>query len=413
MTETTSTTERQGGHYETEVTYEVIESGVSRRRVLAIILVVLMVLLATAGVFLWRNAKPAGAPVGAAEDGMEWIRSIYAWGDTPAELLQAPVDAAVAPDGTIWTVSGKTTLVGFGPDGALRRLVAFERGEEQGQVVSIEGMDIGDDGTIYLADFGQNSIHVVSPDGEITESFGVQLPVEVAVRGGRLAVAASNGIAVLTTDGELVSQWASRGNAADQVDIPHGIVWVDDETILVSDTHNRRIKAYSADGRLLYIAPEAMDVAPDVTLDPMQSEETSLTPYQLPSSMTLDSAGRVVLVDPFVFSIMAVDPANGELTDTWGDFGAVDGAFAYPTGIDYDAERDYFVVADTANNRLQIIGLPGSGGAALAGVRRALDGPVWLCSIPFILLLIALVLWVSKRRRKTQEVDVEAGTQEV
>lgn len=399
----------QGGHYETEVTYEVVESGVSRRRVLAVVLVILMLLLSVAGVFVWNLSKPKGAPSVAESNGMRWVRSIYGWGDTSADLLQGPVDAAVAPNGTIWTVSGKTTLVGFNPDGTLERLVPFERGEEDGQVISIEGMDVGEDGTIYLADFGRNAVHEVTPQGEMTLSILVEQPSEVAVRGDRIAVAAAQGIAVFTTDGELVAQWGSRGNAADQVDIPHGIAWADDDTILVSDTHNRRVKAYFPDGRLKYVAPEAMEVAPDAGVNAgMESTEDTMTPYQLPSGMTVDGAGRVLLVDPFVFAIMAVDPATGALTDAWGDFGAADGTFAYPTGISYDAVRDYFVVADTANNRLQIVELPGSGGSALAGARRALDGPVWLCAIPLILLLIALVLWISKRRRRDEETELDA-----
>lgn len=414
--ERTSAPTPEGGHFETEVTYEVIESGPSRRRILAAILVILMILLAVAGVFVWNISRPAGAPTETAAGGMSWVRSIYGWGDLPNELLQAPVDTAVAPNGTIWTVSAKTTLVGFNPDGTLDRLVAFERGDEEGKVVSIEGMDVGDDGTIYLADFGRNAVHAVSPQGEMELSILVQQPSEVAVRGDRIAVAAAQGIAVFTTDGELVAKWGSRGNAADQVDIPHGIVWVDDETILVADTHNRRVKAYFPDGRLKYIAPAAMEVAPDAGISSgMDSIEDTSTPYQLPSGMTLDGSGRVLLVDPFVFAIMAVDPADGALTEIWGDFGATDGTFAYPTGIDYDAERDYFVVADTANNRLQILELPGSGGSALSGATRALDGPVWLCAIPLILLLIAIILWLSKRRRTGDEVETESeesGTQE-
>lgn len=410
MTETSISPERQGGHYEEEVTYEVIESGGSKRRILAIILVILMLLLITATVFVVNAGKPAGAPTGASDNGMNWVRSIYGWGELPTELLQTPVDAAVAPNGTIWTVSGKTTLVGFNPDGSLERLVSFPRGAEDGQVVSIEGMDVGDDGTIYLADFGRNAVHVVSPQGEMTLSIRIEAPSEVAVRGDRIAVAAASGIAIVTREGDLVAQWGSRGNAADQVDIPHGIVWVDDDTLLVSDTHNRRIKAYSADGRLKYVAPSAMEVAPDAGVrSAMDSGETTMTPYQLPSGMTLDAAGRVLLVDPFVFSIMGVNAEDGELIDTWGDFGAKDGTFAYPTGLDYDAARDYFVVADTANNRLQILELPGSGGNALARARRVLDGPVWLCSIPLLLLVAAFVLWISKRRNKRQETQAQGA----
>lgn len=406
----TNTPAPEGGHYETEVTYEVIEGGGNRRRLLAIILVILVLLLIGASYLVWSMTRPAGAPSAEQTDGLRWVRSIYAWGDKPENLLTGPVDAAVAPDGTIWTVSGKTTLVGFKPDGTLEKLVPFERGLEDGQVISIEGLDVDEDGNIYLCDYGRNFIHVVSPEGEMLLSIGVQLPSEVAVRGDRMAVAAANGIAVMTTDGELVSQWGSRGNAEDQVDIPHGIVWADDDTILVSDTHNRRIKAYSPDGRLKYIAPEGMSTAPKAGLQSTSaSEDATLTPYQLPSSMTLDNAGRVLLVDPFVFAVMHVDPATGELVEQWGEFGATDGTFAYPTGIDYDVDRDYFVVADTANNRLQIIEVPGSGGSVLAKARRTLDGPIWLCSIPLLLLVVALILWVSKRRRRArQETEIRA-----
>jgi len=402
--------ERTGGHYETEVVYEVVEAT-GRRRVLAAILVILMLLLIAVGVFVWSTSRPAGVPQPAGGDDMNWIRSIYGWGEAPSDLLRGPVDVAVAPDGTIWTVSAKRTLVGFNTDATLERIVAFPRGEGDGQVISIEGMDVGDDGNIYLCDYGRNAVHVVSPQGEMLLTIGIQTPSEVAVRGDLMAVATVNGIAVLTTEGELVSQWATRGNGPDQVDIPHGIVWVDDDTIVVADTHNRRIKGYSADGRLKYIWPEAMEVAPKVGVTSgMESlEETSVTPFQLPSGMTVDGAGRVLMVDPFVFAIMHIAPDSGELVESWGDFGSADGLFAYPTGIDYDPDRDYFVVADTANNRLQIVELPGSGGSALAGVRRTLSGPVWLCAIPLVLLVIAAALQLSERKRRRQEGQTRVG----
>jgi sugar lactone lactonase YvrE len=410
VTDTSQSPERTGGHYETEVVYEVVENS-GRRRILAAVLVLLVLLLVAVSVFVWSASRPAGAPESSGDDGMQWIRSIYAWGSTPAELLKAPVDAAIAPNGTIWTVSSKTTLVGFDPDGTLERLVPFPRGEEEGEVLSIEGMDVGEDGNIYLCDFGGNAVHVVSPQGEMLLTIGIQLPSEIAVRGDRMAVATVNGIAVLTTEGELIAQWATRGNGADQVDIPHGIAWADDETIVVADTHNRRVKAYSPDGRLLYIWPEAMTVAPDAGVQSgMESlEDSGTTPFQLPAGMTVDSAGRVLMVDPFVFAIMSIDPGTGELVESWGDFGSADGTFAYPTGIDYDPDRDYFVVADTANNRLQIVELPGSGGTLLAGTRRALDGPVWLCSIPLVLLALAVILYLSRRAKRRRERAAKAG----
>ncbi len=392
------------GQYVTEVVYEEVDNGRQRKLLLAV-LVVLVILFSGVGIFVWRVSQPAGLPTAETTDDFEWIRSIYGWGTSPEELLNGPVDVAVAPDGTIWTVSGKTTLVGFLPDGRAQQVFAYERGGEEGQVGSIEGLDVGDDGLIYAADYGLNVVHVISPQGEILRTIGVQLPIEVAVRGDRLAVAAGPGIAVFTTDGELVSQFGSRGNGEDQVDLPHGIVWQSDDVILVSDTQNRRIKAYSPDGRLLYVAPESMRTATRAGVMSSEGErEAADTPYQLPSGMTLDGSGRPILVDPFNFEIYALASTDASITARWGGFGYGDGEFAYPTGIDYDAERDYFVVADTANNRLQIVGLPGSGGSALAGLRRTISGPVWLCSIPLVLLLIAVLVAV-RRRAERKRID--------
>lgn len=391
------------GRYETEVIYEVVDNS-RRRRTLAAVLVVLILLLIGVGWFVWSVSRPAGVPSKSVTKNFEWVRSIYGWGKGADELLKGPVDVAVAPDGTIWTVSGKTTLVGFRPDGTASRVVPFARGMEEGQVNSIEGMDVGEDGVIYAADYGQNKVHAISAEGEILRSIGIQLPIEVAVRGDMLAVAAANGVAVFTTDGELVSQFASRGNGRDQVDLPHGIVWVDDDTILVSDTHNRRVKAYSPDGKLEYVAPASMEVAVRPGVMPSEGERVAAeTPYQLPSGMTLDAAGRPILVDPFNFEIYALSSEDASITAKWGEFGYSDGQFAYPTGIDYDPARDYFVVADTANNRLQVIALPGSGGGALAGLRRSLSGPIWLCAIPLMLLLMAAAIGVGQRRRRTRQ----------
>jgi len=392
------------GHYETETVTEVVDY---RRRhwVLSLVLVLLVLLLGAGAYYVWRVSQPVGAPQGAEADGMEWIRSIYGWGELPTQLLVSPTDVAMAPDGTLWTISSKTTIVGFNPDGSAVRVLPFERGGQPGQVGSIEGLDVDEAGNLYLADFGLGKVHVVSPTGTFIREYQAQLASEVAVEGDRIAVATLNGIVIYDTQGQVISQFGTRGNQKDQFDNPHGIAWGADGNLYVSDTLNRRIKAYSPDGRLIYIAPKSMETAKRAGVQAgREMTGTPQTPYQVPSGMTRDAAGRILLVDPFNFSIMAHDSKTGTITASFGEFGSADGMFAYPTGMDYDTGRDYFVVADTANNRLQIVRLPGSGGNALqSALRRLLDGPVWLCLFPLGLLVLALMLWYLKRRWRNRD----------
>lgn len=396
-----------GVRYRAETVVEV-QHNTSRRRILAVAIAIIALLLLTVCGFMWKLATPLGAPDDAnLPEGIEWVRSIYGWGPTPAELLTQVVDASVAPDGTIWTVSSHNTLVAFDPNGTAKLVRRYEFGGHEGQFGSIEGIEVADNGEIYLADFGQEKIQVVNSQGDVVRSWHVPTPLEVAIQGDRVAVATWNGVAITDTNGELIATWGTRGPAKDQFDGAHGIAFDEGGNVYVSDTQNRRIKKYSPDGRLLWLMPKVQEQATSAGVS-ISSDASGTIPYQIPSSMTFDSAGRLVLVDPFEFQIKAHDPENGEITSSYGEFGPEDGLFAYPTGIDYDPARDYFVVADTANNRLQIIRLPESGGNVISRVRGAISGPVWLCSIPLILLLVAAIT-ATRARRKRGRSDVASS----
>lgn len=144
-----------------------------------------------------------------------------------------------------------------------------------------------------------------------------------------------------------------------------------------------------------------------------RSQNPSMTanPFLLPSGMTMDGSGRIVLVDPFRFRIAVVDPKTKDIAREpgsngrpgrqafYGDQGSADGFFNYPTGIAYDKTRDWFAVADTFNNRVQIVRIPGSGGGALAPVIGAFRLPMCVLCVPWILLLAAALVLASRRRR--------------
>jgi len=173
---------------------------------------------------------------------------------------------------------------------------------------------------------------------------------------GKLAVTAEGGLAVLTENADtVISKWGSRGFGDDQFDLPHGVVFGPDGTVYVSDTQNQRVKAIAPNGKVLWTSGTARRAA-------SAGASSTASPFSLPAGLTMDGAGRLVLVDPFGFKIFVLDSKTGKVLETYGEYGEADGFFAYPTGVDYDPGRDWFVVADTANNRLQILTIPGSGG---------------------------------------------------
>ena len=277
---------------------------------------------------------------------------------------------AIGPNGTIWALSGHDTIVGFNPDGSPRKVI-----KPKG-VASLEGISVGTDGSLYVADFGGQLVKF-SPDGKLLDQWKIELPSEVDVKDGKIAIAASKGIAIITENDSkvLLQLGGQRGWGKDQFDLPHGIVLADDGTIYVSDTQNRRVKALDKTGRIKWILGDAPDRSKPGVAD-VRSQQTTNAPFLIPSGMTMDGKGRIVVVDPFKFRIAAIDAKTGKVAHEdndpkkrlayYGDYGQQDGFFANPTGIAYDKSRDWFAVADTSNNRIQIFRIPDSGGSLLA-----------------------------------------------
>jgi hypothetical protein len=99
----------------------------------------------------------------------------------------------------------------------------------------------------------------------------------------------------------------------------------------------------------------------------------------------------------------------------YGEQGAQDGTFTYPFGIAYDPDRDWFVVADANNDRLQVLRIPGSTTSpTLTALRRSMTGPWTVCAIPFALLILAIVIALIVRRwrkRSREDLVVEADAE--
>lgn len=369
-----------------------------RRTVLALVLVLLVLLLVTLVAFIARLSTPMGAPKsGDTTAGMEWVRSIYGWGKGEGQQLYGPTDVSFGPDGTVWVNDPQRfQLVGFNPDGSYKTIIHKGPGYMMPQA-----FDVSDDNEVYIADFKSLKIRVFSADNKELRSWDTSMPMEVAVAGDKVLVGQRDGVAVYDKQGALILKWGTRGNAKDQYDVVRGTAIGPDGSYYVSDTQNHRLKAFSASGKLKWVYPTEAQFKAWASDDAKSAK--SKKPFQIPTGMTFDAAGRLVLVDPFEFKIMIINPATGKVVSSYGEYGETDGKLGYPTSVDYDAGRDWYAVADTANNRVQLFRIDGSGGSPLTALARASVGPVWVCGIPLFLLLLAVALMVMRRRQSRNE----------
>ncbi len=367
--------------------------------------VVLAIMLVALGVYVYFALTPIGAPSRAADPtGLSWVRSIYGWGQ---ELLSQPTDVEVGPDGTIWTTDpARARVIGFNPDGTLRAVIQTgEPASGEGLIMRPEGLGVDENGDVLIADFGNNKIIVFDAYSRFIREWSVPSPLDVAVGPDRIAVSTVFGIAFFDREGTYITKWGTRGREVGQFDIPHGIAVDEEGAVYVADSQNARVIAYNSLSELMWVAGSQRG------RDESATAESGEAALEIPSGVVIDGAGRVVAVDPFNFGMFVFDAKTGALIAQHGDFGSDDGAFLYPTGIAYDAARDWFVVADTGNDRLQIVRIPDSGGGIIEDVRSRLTGPAWLCALPLAVGLLGIVYLWWRRRRAKRRLTAELSTE--
>lgn len=381
------------------------------RVVLIAVLVILLLALLGLGYFIVSILTPAGAPANqtSAVTGLTWVRSIYGYGPAASQQFLSPLDASVSPDGTIWgSDKQRDRVLGFNPNGSFVSILqraATAKGANP-KLWQPGGVAVGEDGSVYVVDSRNEKIQVFTKSNQFLREWSVPLPSEVAVRNGRVVVTSIPGVSVFTTDGKLMSVWGKRGGGAEEFDTPNGVAIAEDGTVYISDSLNARVKAYKADGTLMWVWPKERTEATSTGIRPA----AGAAQLQVPTGLTLDGQGRIVLADAFSFELVVLQPSatGAKLVGRYGGFGSQDGLFVYPSGVDYDPVRDYFVVADTGNDRLQVVRLPGSAAPGLGAAARRLSAGVspW-CALPVALLLLVAVLALIRTKARDRVEGME------
>ncbi|MBS3956583.1 MAG: 6-bladed beta-propeller [Clostridiales bacterium] len=338
---------------------------------LGIALVVLLVVLA-----LLLNPRAlvteGGAPVG----GIEPILLIEGPGRGEAPAFNRPLDVAFGINDRIYVVDSDNNRIAvfsrqgrflfeFGGFGITKPSPGFEATWEEGLLNFPLGIDIDDDGTVYIADFRNDQIQVFDAEGEFIRRFpdpatrvgagasgqdGTGIAVtSLAVHDGHVYATDSYQVVVFTTEGEFVRQFGRPGVGPGEFDRPNGIDVTEDGMVVVADSNNSRIQMFTSDGELEWVTGDKRRVT---ALGASVEDPDAV--FGLPRGVTVLDDGTIAVVDSFEYDIVLLAP-DGRILGRHGQRGVQPGELNLPNGI--SSSGDLLVVADKENNRIQVLRL--------------------------------------------------------
>ena len=274
-----------------------------------------VVLSALAAVALWwefwreRPVPPLDANWTAvvtvlAGDGVAGVRD----GDPARAHFSDPFGIAVAPDGAVLVADGVDShrIRRIAPDGSVSTLAGAAPGLIDGTAANARfdtpsGVATGADGTVYVADTGNNAIRRIAPDGTVSTIAGGGTSGYVDGTG---AAARFNGPIALTVS-------------------PTG-------DIIVVDTYNDRVRLVRPDGRVSTVAGSG--------LLGMADGSAADARFDTPCGVAIDQRGNIYIADTGNNAIRVI---AGGMVATVAPL--PEGGLFRPTGVAVDASGTVFV----------------------------------------------------------------------
>jgi len=334
--------------------------------ILALALIALLIYL------LWllsRGGFTSGG--GAVVEGLRPIYVIDGPGEGEKPKFDRPMGVAYGKDGRIYVSDTDNNrvcvfngrgqfLFEFGEFGVAKPLPGGEMSWVEGRMNFPLGIDVDDEGNIYVADFRNDQIQVFDREGIFLRRFPDPMQVvgkgasgqdgtgiavtDVAVWDGKVYALDSYQVVVFTADGEFYAQFGKPGSGPGDLDRPNGIDVADDGTIYVSDSNHNRVTAFDQTGEVLWTLGEP--------IGEMAAEVEYV--FGLPRGITVMSDGSILVVDAFEHTLSEAT-AQGDFVRRYGRRGTQPAEFNFPNAVDDNDDR--IVVADKENNRVQVLEL--------------------------------------------------------
>lgn len=271
----------------------------------------------------------------------ERLRDFAVGGSRKLQGLVKPFDVAIHEGRVHVTDSVQRAVMIFDIPGG--RFLEIGK-EKPGTLVKPLGIDIADDGTIFVADVTARRIMVYDRDGAFLKSLGdrdlLQRPTGLAVSkdGGTLYVVDTGGVEsdvhtlhiIDTTTGEHTGNIGTRGPEEGNFNLPLQVTTGRNGELHVVDSGNFRIQTFSDNG-------EFISAFGSVGRFPGQ--------FARPRGIATDPDGNIYVVDTAFGNFQIFNP-EGELLMFIGQRGhsGHPGSFMLPAGIDVDKDGRIYVV---------------------------------------------------------------------
>ena len=398
------------------------------RAILTVLLILLLIAIFAACAALFGYLGFGAGGSGANDTGgIMWIRSIYGFG-TGIDQRHNPQSVSIAPDGaSLWVVdTSRRRVIEYDMNGALKQVRYTYKGQafepaplaENGEsmFLSPSQIAVAPNGTIFVAEQSYHRVLILDPNFVLKGEILVEWPHSLAVNSQMLLVGGQGGFAAYRLDGTLIGSIGTVGTEPDQFDRILGMALDGQNNAYIMDSYNNRLNKFDEAGDLVWQV--TLGPAGNEGINAMQqlSSEAALEKWpammQIPQGVTIDGAGRVVVIDFFDFTVAAFSPEDGSFIGKWGVYGLQDGQFSYPNGIAYNRQQDVFASTEATLGRVQIFRIPDSGGGVGTTLQRNLGNLARACCWPLLILLLLVALYylyqyLTKKRRKTSEL-VEA-----
>jgi sugar lactone lactonase YvrE len=291
-------------------------------------------------------------------------------GDSVTPPMNGPRSLAFAPDGTFYVADSRNhrvlhfdtggVLIGQWGQASGNTLNNPDPTAPEGTFNEPWGVAVGRDGSVYVADTWNYRIQKFTSQGRFLtmwSNFGGAATGSQTFYGPRgLAVDADNRVFVVDTgnkrvvvfnsDGTYQTEFGSAGLDPGQFDEPVGIAIDSDGVIYVADTWNQRIQSFmpSEDG-VSFTPIRQWDVAG------WYGQSLDNKPF-----LAVDGAGSVFASDPEGFRVIQYT-TEGQLVQTWGDYGDTPTTIGIAAGIAVDGIGSVWIT-DGGSNRVMRFTLP-------------------------------------------------------